>query len=74
MDKKIVGVNAGKVWRALNEVTEISIVELAEKLNLSVESTALAAGWLAREDQISIERKNGTIELQRKNAYTFNFG
>ena len=71
MDKKIVGVNAGKVWQALNE---ISIVELAEKLNLSVESTALAAGWLAREDQISIERKNGTIELQRKNAYTFNFG
>ena len=71
MDKKIVGVNAGKVWQALNEVTEISIVELAEKLNLSVESTA---GWLAREDQISIERKNGTIELQRKNAYTFNFG
>ena len=64
MDKKIVGVNAGKVWQALNEVTEI----------LSVESTALAAGWLAREDQISIERKNGTIELQRKNAYTFNFG
>ena len=38
MDKKIVGVNAGKVWQALNEVTEISIVELAEKLNLSVES------------------------------------
>ena len=31
MDKKIVGVNAGKVWQALNEVTEISIVELAEK-------------------------------------------
>ena len=25
MDKKIVGVNAGKVWQALNEVTEISI-------------------------------------------------
>ena len=27
MDKKIVGVNAGKVWQALNEVTEISIGE-----------------------------------------------
>ena len=36
MDKKIVGVNAGKVWQALNEVTEISIVELAEKLNPAV--------------------------------------
>ena len=35
MDKKIVGVNAGKVWQALNEVTEISIVELAEKLRLA---------------------------------------
>ena len=50
MDKKIVGVNAGKVWQALNEVKEITIPELARKLNLSVESTALAIGWLAREN------------------------
>ena len=47
MDKTIVGNNAGKVWCALKEIGEISIPELARRLNLSVESTALAAGWLA---------------------------
>ena len=45
MDKRIVGTNAGKVWLALKEIGEISIPELARRLNLSVESTALAAGW-----------------------------
>lgn len=44
MDKKIVGVNAGKIWHVLNEVDGISIPELARKVNLSVESTALAVG------------------------------
>lgn len=51
MDKTIVGNNAGKVWCALKEIGEISIPELARRLNLSVESTALAAGWLARENK-----------------------
>ena len=37
MDKKIVGVNAGKIWHVLNEVDGISIPELARKVNLSVE-------------------------------------
>ena len=41
MDKTIVGNNAGKVWYALKEIGEISIPELARRLNLSVESTAL---------------------------------
>ncbi|MEL6041825.1 winged helix-turn-helix domain-containing protein, partial [Bacteroides faecis] len=56
MDKKIVGVNAGKIWHVLNEVDGISIPELARKVNLSVESTALAVGWLARENKVFIER------------------
>ena len=63
MDKRIVGTNAGKVWCALKEIGEISIPELARRLNLSVESTALAAGWLARENKICIQRKNGLIAL-----------
>ena len=48
MDKTIVGNNAGKVWCALKEIGEISIPELARRLNLSVESTALAAGLAYR--------------------------
>ena len=62
MDKRIVGTNAGKVWLALKEIGEISIPELARRLNLSVESTALAAGWLAR------------LALSDENSFPFNFG
>ena len=74
MDKRIVGTNAGKVWLALKEIGEISIPELARRLNLSVESTALAAGWLARENKICIQRKNGLLALSGENSFPFNFG
>ena len=74
MDKRIVGTNAGKVWCALKEIGEISIPELARRLNLSVESTALAAGWLARETKICIQRKNGLIALSDESAFPFSFG
>ncbi|GCB33298.1 hypothetical protein KGMB02408_02430 [Bacteroides faecalis] len=74
MDKKIVGANAGKVWYALKEIDEISIPELARKLNLSVESTALAVGWLARENKICVGRKNGLIEVYDENHFAFSFG
>lgn len=71
MDKKIVGLNAGKVWQALNEVKEISIPELARRLNLSVESTALAIGWLAREDKVYIQRVNGLIAVYNEDHFSF---
>ena len=73
MDKTIVGNNAGKVWCALKEIGEISIPELARRLNLSVESTALAAGWLA-ENKICIQRKNGLIALSDESTFPFSFG
>ncbi|WP_196046045.1 winged helix-turn-helix domain-containing protein [Bacteroides thetaiotaomicron] len=60
MDKKIVGANAGKVWHALNEADGISIPELARKVNLSVESTALAVGWLARENKRVLQSVKNT--------------
>ena len=63
MDKMIIGENAGKIWQAMKNIEEISIPELARKLDLSAESTALAAGWLARENKICIKKKrcNKTI-------------
>ena len=74
MDKRIVGTNAGKVWLALKEIGEISIPELARRLNLSVESTALAARWLPRENKIRIQRKKGLLALSDENSFPFNFG
>ncbi len=61
MEKGRIGLNAGKVWHALNEVSEISTQELSRKLSLSIEDLALAIGWLARENNIYITRKNGLL-------------
>ncbi|MCQ9158967.1 winged helix-turn-helix domain-containing protein [Parabacteroides distasonis] len=57
MEKGRIGLNAGKVWHALNEVNEISTQELSRKLSLSIEDLALAIGWLAREKTIFISRE-----------------
>ena len=40
---------------------EISTQELSRKLSLSIEDLALAIGWLARENNIYITRKNGLL-------------
>lgn len=74
MDKSIVDANAGAVWHALNGSEKISIPELARRLNLSVESTALAIGWLARENKVCIRRKNGLIEVSDEEHVSFSFG
>ena len=42
MDKRVVGNNAGKVWGALKEIGEISIPELARRLNLMKALSLLA--------------------------------
>lgn len=74
MDKNIIGVNAGRVWRVMNEVEkEISLFELAEKLGLSVESTALAVGWLASENKICIHSRDGLIRISNEH-HSFSFG
>lgn len=71
MNIENVGNDAGKVWHALKELGEISIPELARRLNLSVENIALAAGWLARENKINIHRKNGLIALMDESRFPF---
>ena len=42
--------------------------------NLSVESTALAVGWLARENKVCIHRVNGLIEVYDESHFGFTFG
>ena len=45
-EKANIGQKAGTVWH---------------KLNIGVEEATLAVGWLAREDKVFIERKNGIL-------------
>ena len=57
MEKTKIGLNAGKVWRILNEKGEMSMFEMCRELGLTFEDLALAIGWLAREDKIFLRQK-----------------
>ena len=63
-EKSNIGQKAGAVWHKLNETGSITIPELALKLNIGVEETTLAVGWLAREDKVFIERKNEILHVR----------
>ena len=64
METAKIGLNAGLVWRKLNENGSFPIQELARKLGLGAEDTALAIGWLARENKVYLERKNGVLYVK----------
>ena len=64
METAKIGLNAGLVWRILNENGSFPIQELARKLDLGAEDTALAIGWLARENKVYLERKNGVLYVK----------
>ena len=49
METAKIGLNAGLVWRKLNENGSFPIQELAPKLDMGPEDTAMAIGCLARE-------------------------
>lgn len=63
-EKANIGLKAGIVWQKLHETGYITIPELALKLQASVEDVTLAVGWLAREDKIFMERRNGLLYIR----------
>ena len=60
-EKMNIGTIAGVVWNRLQGQGSISLPELARRLRLGAEDVTLAVGWLAREDKVYLERKNGTL-------------
>ena len=66
MEKVNIGFNAGTILEKLGETGSITTAELARRLNLTAEETALAAGWLARENKIYIERRNGLLYIRKE--------
>lgn len=59
MDKDIIGIWSGIIWRTLNERGKLSIQELKQVTGLEPESIYAAVGWLAREGNISFDEHNG---------------
>lgn len=74
MGKAEIGENAGRIWHALNEVNEISIESLAQKLQLDETEIALSIGWLARENKILFAEKDGRTVVSNGEMLNFVFG
>ncbi len=55
MDKNLIGVNAGIVWRTMTSSYSWTFEELKEQTELSDAELWTAIGWLARENQIEFD-------------------
>ena len=55
MDAHTIGVNAGVVWRHLDNNRRWEYTELKSATGLSDRDLNAAIGWLAREDKIQFE-------------------
>ena len=73
MENTRIGLNAGKVWRILNEKGELSMFELCRELCLTFEEVAVAIGWLARENKISFREKDNMLFVKIDDV-EFSFG
>ena len=73
MENTRIGINAGKVWRILNEKGELSMFELCREIGLTFEEVAVAIGWLARENKISFREKDNMLFVKIDDV-EFSFG
>ena len=73
MENTRIGLNAGKVWRILNEKGELSMFELCRELGLTFEEVAVAIGWLARENKFSFREKDNMLFVKIDDV-EFSFG
>jgi hypothetical protein len=50
--EKLIGINAGKIWRALNFSGSLTVYQLKNEIKLSENEIFQAIGWLAKENKI----------------------
>lgn len=58
MDKNLIGIWSGMIWRTLDERGRLSVEELKRATGLDGESVYAAIGWLAREGNICFYDNN----------------
>lgn len=54
MNVETIGVNAGAVWKALNEADALGLKQLKKATKLKDKEVYAALGWLARENKVNI--------------------
>lgn len=63
MNKSQIGTNAGVVWNVLKDNRHWEYTKLKEATGLNDRDLNAAIGWLAREDKIDFEIKEGEDKL-----------
>ena len=64
MNTDIIGLNAGRVWAALNEAEAVGTKQLKKIAKLKNDKELFAAlGWLAREGKVKFEESEDSKEL-----------
>lgn len=58
MNKELIGIWSGILWRTLNERGKLSVQALKQATWLETESIYAAIGWLAREGNICFDDNN----------------
>ncbi len=59
--ESLFGINAGIVWKALNQNGPSNLSSLVKSTSLSREEIFGALGWLGREDKILVEQKGRAV-------------
>ena len=72
MEKRHIGINAGKIWNLLSNKQSWTAKQLSEETGLSKREIYTAIGWLAREDKIEINKtKDGEDDFYLIIEYYF---
>lgn len=66
MENTRIGLNAGKVWRILNEKGELSMFELCRELGLTFEEVAVAIGWRQRKQNFFQRKRQHALCQDRR--------
>lgn len=69
MDKNLIGVNAGIVWRTMTDNYSWTYEELKVQTGLSDAELWSAVGWLARENQIEFDSSEDVERIYLNRSY-----
>lgn len=61
-----IGKTAGDVWQVLHNEGEITLARLKKAVPVKDETLLMALGWLAREDQLTLNLKGRSMRLSLK--------
>lgn len=63
MNKKDIGLNAGKIWQLLCDNASWTFAALKRKSGLQDQELGAALGWLSREDKIEMRQEEEELYI-----------